>query len=610
MKLDPAIIHSHQNGNTMKAMIFMILLCGLTISVAAQSGNGLQTGSLNVVGVDQFGRTIPAISGYKDDKQVGIFYWPWIGQPFASGVYDATKISAMPNGLNLLYDFKSLDTAISPNGQAHFWGEPIWGYYNSADEWVIRRQMKMLTIAGVDFIVFDLTNRLTYRSVYEKVLSIIEEFQRDGWNAPRAVFYTHSKSMETTRQLFDDLYKKNLYSNAWYKVKGKPMIIAYTDTADDRAEAKSRNDLAYVPVPYTKEIQDFFYFKKPQWPFDPTFEDGFPWIEWTFPQPLHGGVMSVSVASHPKVPMSRSITSGWINWGRGWDPDQQKNIAEDVDKGTFFQRQWDHAIKVDPDTVFIGGWNEWVAYKQPYGDEYMLCDAANKEYSRDIEPMKGGYEDAFYIQMIKNIRRFKGLPSETTNINSRSINIKGDLSKWSDISSYRNIESKTFERNSYGVTKKVHYERPAPINNLQEIKVTHDKRYIYFYIRTEKEFKASNTPLKGLNIYIGVGNPMVKGWQGYEYIAEQLPGAKGFAVKKLNEAFSTVGIGSADFSVNNNVVQLKLPRKLLEVDNNTKSIYFKVTDGIEHPGDIMDTYISGSAMPMGRLSYQYLLGNE
>ncbi len=576
---------------------------------SAQSKPELKTGSLNVVGVDQFGRTIPAIGGYKDKKQVGIFYWPWIGQPFATGLYDATKISAMPNGLKLLYDFKSHDTAISPSGQAHFWGEPIWGYYNSADEWVIRRQLKMLTTAGVDFIVFDLTNRVTYREVYEKVLRIIEEFQQNGWNAPKAVFYTHSKSMETTQVLYDDLYKRRLYENAWYKVKGKPMIIAYTDTADDRAEAISRSDHGYVPKLYSEEVKNFFYFKKPQWPFDPTFQDGFPWIEWSFPQPLHGGIMSVSVASHPKVPMSRSVTSGWINWGRGWDPDKKQNIAEDVDRGTFFQRQWDHAIKVDPDTVFIGGWNEWIAYKQPYGDEYMLCDAANKEYSRDIEPMKGGYEDAFYIQMIKNIRRYKGLPATINNTVPRTINIKGAPSQWNGVNTYRNIESSALPRSHYGASKTVFYELPAPVNNIKEVKISHDKGYVYFLIQTEKDFQPSSSPLKGLNIFVGIGEPALKGWKGYDFIATLEPGASGFSLKKLDQSFVSGNVGKPVFSINKNIVQVKISRKQLGALAGTNAIYFKVTDGIQNPEDLMDTYLSGSAMPMGRLSYQYRLSN-
>ncbi len=594
----------------MKALILLPLICGMTTIVQAQQkeNNLLHTGSLEVVGVDQFGRTINAISGYKEKKQVGIFYWPWIGHPYATGIYDATKIAAMPNGLKLLYDFKSLDKNISPSGQAHFWGEPLWGYYNSGDEWVIRRQMKMLTTAGIDFIVFDLTNRVTYKTVYEKVLRIIEEFQQQGWKAPKVVFYTHSKSIETTQVLYNDLYKPGLYPNAWYKVNGKPMIIAYTEPQDDIAEAISRSDSSYKPVPFSQEIKNFFYFKKPQWPGDPTFQDGFPWIEWKYPQPLHGNTMSVSVASHPKVPMSRSITSGWINWGRGWDPGKQQNIEADVDKGTFFQKQWDHAIQVDPDTVFIGGWNEWIAYKQPYGDEYMLCDAASKEYSRDIEPMKGGFEDAFYLQMMRNIRRYKGLPATAAAAGIRSVNIKSSPSQWDGVqSSYKNIEAIAYARNSTGATEKLIYQRPAPVNNLQEVKVTHDAAYIYFYIRAEKEFTQTGPAAKGITIYIGRGEPALKGWKGYEYMIEQKPNAKSFSVNKLDKAYKITGIGKADFTINKDVLQLKVSRKQLAAGNDTKNIYFKVTDGIEHPEDIMDTYLSGSAMPMGRLSFVYLL---
>ena len=593
----------------MKALIFLLLLSGNSIHVEAQAmkNRKLHTGSLDMVGVDQFGRTFHAIGGYKDKKQVGIFYWPWIGHPSASGIYDATKIAAMPNGLKLLFDFKSLDTAISPTGQAHFWGEPLWGYYNSGDEWVIRRQMKMLTTAGIDFIVFDLTNRVTYKSVYEKVLRIIEEFQQQGWNAPKVVFYTHSKSIETTQVLFRDLYKPNLYPNAWYRVNGKPMIIAYTTVADDIAEAKTRNDTTYTPVMYSKEILDFFYFKRPQWPADPTYPDGFPWIEWTFPQPLHGGIMSVSVASHPQVPMSRSVTSGWVNYGRGYDPAKKENIAADVDKGTFFQKQWDHAIKVDPDTVFIGGWNEWIAYKQPYGNEYMLCDAVNKEYSRDIEPMKGGYEDAFYLQMINNIRRYKGVPATSPVAPKKAIDIKGNPSQWDAVkSSYQNIEAFAYPRNSVGASKKISYQRPAPVNNLQEIKVTHDAAYIYLYIRAEKEFLQPAPGAGGIAIYIGRNKPALIGWKGYEYLVKQTPGAKGFSINTLDEHYNQALVGNADFIKNKNVIQVKIPRKQLNAFN-ANSIYFKVTDGVEQPEDIMDTYLSGSAMPMGRLSYQYLL---
>lgn len=582
----------------------------IVASAGAQEPNAVVTtqSSNQVVAVDQFGRSFSAIEGYQPGKQVGIFYWPWIGHPFASGIYDATVISAMPNGIKLLYDFKHLNDSISPTGQAHFWGQPLWGYYNSADEWVIRRQIAMLTTAGVDFIVFDLTNRVTYKSVYEKVLRIIEEFLSDGWAAPKAAFYTHSKSFETTWQLYNDLYQPKLYPNAWYKVNGKPMIIAYTNEADDIAESLSRSDSSYRPVAYSQAIKDFFYFKKPQWPGDSVYQDGFPWIEWKYPQPLHGNIMSVSVASHPKVPMSRSITSGWPNWGRGWDPATQTNKKEEVLTGGFFQKQWDHALKVNPDTLFVGGWNEWIAYKQPYGDEYMLCDAADIEFSRDIEPMRGGYEDAFYIQTIKNIRAYKAIPDNHPGYAPLTINILDGIAQWTAAKAiYKNINVKGGGRDHYGASKKVAYSAAAPVNNLEEVRVAHDASNFYFLIRADKPFAHVKDSTGLFQLLMGKGLPAIKGWNGYEYVVEaDLSTGKG-RLSLLDKNRSKKDIGSIKVSAKQNLVQLAIPRKLMGADNKLTQLYFKVADGVAKPSDIMEYYISGSVMPLGRLSYVYKL---
>ena len=51
----------------------------------------MKNNSFSIVGVDQFGRSFSTISGYRKDRQVGIFYWPWIGQPLATGIYMPLK---------------------------------------------------------------------------------------------------------------------------------------------------------------------------------------------------------------------------------------------------------------------------------------------------------------------------------------------------------------------------------------------------------------------------------------------------------------------------------------------------------------------------------------
>ena len=566
--------------------------------------------SFNLVGVDQFGRSFGTITGFKKDRQVGMFFWPWIGQPYASGIYDATKIAALPNGIKILTDFNSYDESISPNGQAHYWGEPIWGYYNSEDEWVIRKQMQMIAAAGVDFIFFDTTNALIYSNVLLKVCRVIDDMLKNGWNPPKVVFYTHSHSFQTVRDLYRELYQPNRYPDTWYRVDGKPMIIAYTNAEDDLREASSRNDNSYQPGILSADILSFFHFVKPQWPSDPVYPAGFPWIEWSFPQPLHtqSQVMNVTVASHPMVPMSFSLTrTGWINWGRGWDPTTKQNIAGDVNMGTFFQSQWDRAITADPPMISVGGWNEWIAYKQPYDGEYMLCDAVNKEYSRDIEPMNGGYEDAFYLQLIRNIRRYKGITENIELNEPETIDIEGALSQWEGVKYVvRNSDEEFMSRDSYGGSQTVRYTKPAPANKLLEIKVTYDIENIYFYLKGKEDFTVYDGNENWLNIFIGTGEPSLKSWESYEYVVGREIGNNEASIGKFNTGFNATNIGKAKFVQARNVIQLSIPRTSIGMSE-TDRFYFKMVMNVSGPSDIMNYYQSGSAMPMGRLSYMYYL---
>ena len=127
----------------------------------------------SLVGIDKLGRKVEAVRYEDNGKQVGCFFWMWIGQPYASGVWDATEILKRENGADILYHQDNKE--ISPDGQAHWWGKPLWGYYNSDDKWVIRKQLEMLASAGVDFIYFDATNTLTYPNVYLRIMEAIHE---------------------------------------------------------------------------------------------------------------------------------------------------------------------------------------------------------------------------------------------------------------------------------------------------------------------------------------------------------------------------------------------------------------------------------------------------
>ncbi|MCQ2142734.1 MAG: hypothetical protein MJY56_01560 [Bacteroidales bacterium] len=564
--------------------------------------------SYDLVGIDQFGRSFGTIDSYKKDRTVGIFYWPWIGQPYADGVYDATKLRAQYGND---FVFKENHPGVSPDGQAHFWGEPLWGYYNSEDEWVIRKQMMMLTLAGVDFIYFDHTNGIVYTEVVLKVAQVIQDMIDAGWNPPRMTHYTHSLSIQTVDWLYRDIYQAHKeFKDTWYMHDGKPLLIAYTDPADDKAEAISRGDTGYNPSAMPAAQRGFFSFFKPNWPFDPTYDDGFTWVEWKFPQPYHrtSQMMNVTVASHPACPMSFSITRpGWINWGRGWNPYTKQNISEDVDRGTFFQLEWDEAVKADPPIVSVGGWNEWIAYKQIYDGEYMLCDSASKEYSRDIEPMRGGYEDAFYLQLISNIRRYKGVTGTDVRRQApKPIDLKGSVTQWNDVTyAQKHPDSKQIARSAYSISKTLRYSQAAPKNALNEVKVSYDADNVYFLIKSKLAWSdPKSTDSDWVNLYIGTGEPSEKGWNGYEYLVGSSFSGGQVSVETLSSSFSKSEVGKVSYAKIANNLQISIPRSMIGLSD-ADGFYFKVTAGVENPSDILNTYTTGSAMPMGRLSYQY-----
>lgn len=574
----------------MKRIISIFCFCLLCLLSAGEGHAQTVLDHNNLVGTDRFGRSVEPISSFRQGKQVGIFFFLWLGQPFASGIYDNTEILARKDGKQLL--FHQNDSASSPAGQAHFWGKPLWGYYNSADEWVIRKQIRMLTAAGVDFLVFDATNALTYRDVYMKILAATDEYLAKGWNPPKVAFYTNSSSARTVKTLYEELYKPALYPRTWYRVGGKPMIIAYADKKE-------------LP----DSILGFFHFKKPQWPNEPFHADGFAWMEWTYPQPLHTDMMNVAVACHPQLPFSASLSRDHVNWGRGWNPATGKNEENNIDRGTFFQREWEQAIKTDPATIFVTGWNEWIAYKYPWSGEYMFCDAVSRQYSRDIEPMAGGYEDAFYLQLIRNIRSYKGIPSPGAQCPRKKIDINKPASQWQSVSpSIVNMDCDVKARDSYGASQTVRYTANEPANQLKEIKVASDNKNLYFYIECTKNI-TEGTPATFPTLLIGSGKPCLKGWNGYEYKTGTNCANGKTSIGSIRQDFSTTPAGEARYTIQGNILQLQIPRKLLNREKETTNFYFKAAIDITTPSDIMDYYSTGSAMPLGRLSYMYHLLN-
>jgi hypothetical protein len=618
-----------------QSLLLLFLLCGETLS--AQRGSGYDVKSL--CGVDEFGRTFTTITGTRSDRTVGIFYFLWLGQhpSSMSGIYDITKILAADSGESYKNVFNIAGTPTSPYYQFHYWGEPLYHYYNSMDDYVMRRHVELLTAAGIDFVVFDVTNGWTYDNVWLKLFSVLDSYQKDGWEVPKVAFYTNTYSEATMIHLYNVLYSKNLYADLWFRPDGvRPLIIGRFDNEPAAGMEAT--------------LRSFFHFRTSQWPneraLSPTSPDtavfhldGFPWIDWQKPQRLYGGgsamsVMSVSPAQHPMIPFSDSYLLGSVNWGRGFTISHRlddsvpstgdtfyryvagANDPSRVRTGANFEQEWKLAIKTDPQMVFLLGWNQWVALKQTIEEgtsreRIGFVDVFNEEFSNDLEPMLGGYNDAFYMQLIQHVRRYKGIPGSLPPPVARTIDIRGDTSQWSDGTNvYRSIGSESYGRDNIGAAPHgPFYRQTAPRNNVQEARVTHDAHHIFFFVRAETTIAGRDSGESNwMNCFIGTNQPSRQGWEGYSYVVNRSPDADGTTtIEKLDSTGKGVSVGRADYFRNGATLQLRIPRTTLQLPTGDScfQMYFKVADGVRNDRDIMDYYVTGKSMPLGRLSYSY-----
>ncbi len=328
------------------------------------------------------------------EKLVGLFYFLWLGEHGRHAPYDVSRITKEDPQAG----YKPDSDVWGGIGTYHHWGEPLYGYYYSDDEWVVRRHIKLITQAGVDFLFFDTTNAVIYENNAKLVLSVLEEYRRDGWNVPKVMFYTNTASGDTVQRIYDAIYKPGFCPDIWFRMDGKPVIIA-------------------KPEECSPETRDFFHIKLAQWPNEPDKQGGWPWMDFTRPQRVFENlngvpeVINVSVAQHPQLRFGDSVLYGeTTNCGRAFhdgfndpDPDAYKYCGN-------FIEQFDRAIEADVPVTLVTGWNEWIAGRWPGIPErpIMFVDCANYEYSRDIEMMRGGYGDNYYLTLCEYIGRLKG----------------------------------------------------------------------------------------------------------------------------------------------------------------------------------------------------------
>ncbi|MBQ7638591.1 MAG: hypothetical protein IJS90_06805 [Clostridia bacterium] len=545
-----------------------------------------------VHGADKLGRVIPETEGRRK-RLVGIFYFVCNSSHSDKPPVDVSRVIAEDPTAATDMDHPAW------RGGA-YWGEPLFGYYMTEDEWVIRKHIEMLGFADVDFLVFDTTNRVIFYDQVTKIMSLLEEYIDAGFPVPKVVFYTNTESGDTVNELYDRIYSKGLYEKTWFCLDGKPLII-------DKPE-ECRED-----------AREFFTHRLSQWPFEEQKENGFPWMEFIRPQRVYRKkdgtpeVVNVSVAQHPNCAHSDSAFFGEEGaWGRSYHNGRMDIRENAVQYGFNFAEQWEYALKTDPEIVFVTGWNEWTAgqwrwdRRSPFtytvkNDEgeftfyregiqemrAVMCDCCSLEYSRDIEPMKGGYFDNYYMQLIEYIRRYKGGSAQPSD--------DGEGISYSD---YPSGNAPT-EFDGNGNT---HYLRPKSVNDIRTMMVKSTKESVLFTARCAGEIKKEGNYMR---LYVV---PVCREHYGSVLAPYKtktfifLP--DGTAEVYLNK--ETKALESVKAQINGDEIRYEIPKKLLGIpEKGCFSLDFKWADAIAADGTVEDFYLNGDTAPYGRLCYRY-----
>jgi len=572
-------------------VLYALLLTGLYVPVArAQQMNAAGEGgsyrdlySDTWVGTDALGRSMPTYSEVgpvkKDHRRVvGIFYITWHsdGQHNLKSPYTADVSKILAEDPSARLDAKH---PLWAYGSYH-WGEPEMGYFLSRDEYVIRHDMSMLSDAGVDVLIMDVTNAVRYWDEWDTIFKVMEKMKAEGNKVPKFCFWAFNGPVITVVQdLYEKIYEEQKYKDLWFYWDGKPLLLYngmpevdangggvknpnphYDSTALTDKQNPHYNDPAYTQkfyTDYSPAVKKFFTLRTMWWGYYQWGGKRFIGTEdnWSFgydmgnehvkallPDQLlstHKGQKeeaAVTPAQHPSSLIGKSWTrekgepelndqdlpdSAYVPW-------LGKTVAHPQGYGIYFQQRWDEAIKADPQFLYLNDWNEWTAGKyQPAEGKtfdfmrrkspYFFVDQYDAEFNRTIQPMKGGYTDNYYMQMAENIRRYKGVRPIPVNHGLSSMQADGSFGDWQKIKvEYRDAKGDVFHRDYNGYGG-LHYENASGRNDIVTCKVAVDRDNVYFYAETDQALTAS-TDSNWMLLLIDADHNPKTGWYGYDYL--------------------------------------------------------------------------------------------
>lgn len=317
---------------------------------------------------------------------VGICYSLWFNMILGDGT-GPVSTSLNVTELTEKYGFsheEGFGQKNNRNQSFYYWAEPAQGYYRSTDPVATRNNLKLIADAGVDFIVVDWTfaSKALYgygtrewdTAIYgpaEVLLDTVMDMRANGEKAPYVVFWPNND------EFFGDLKTYILNVEKWKDCfvywDNNPFVIIWKDKTGlgkyDGITFKKMCGFARQNGVYTDDNS------------------------WSYLE-----VDNLETASATHMTACVATQESYMS---------ETRTAHGRNNGKFWYSQWKNVFQKRPKIVTVTWWNEWAAQLLIENGRYQFTDNFNQEYSRDIEPMKGGHGDQYYKWLCSYVAAYK-----------------------------------------------------------------------------------------------------------------------------------------------------------------------------------------------------------
>ncbi len=239
-----------------------------------------------------------------------------------------------------------------------------------------------------------------------------------------------------------------------------------------------------------------------------------------------------------------------------------------------------------------------------------LVDQYNAEFNRTIQPMKCDYTDNYYMQMVQNIRRYKGVRPIPVLRGLHSIKIDGDFANWIPIDvEYRDTIGDVIHRDYPGYGG-LHYRDVSGRNDIVTCKVAVDTERVYSYAETDEPL----TPHAANNwmlLLIDADRNHDTGWYGYDYLVNKKNYNGNTTMLMRFDAHSAFGPwveeAQLEYRCSGRTLELAIPRKRIGMHDGDETTFdFHWCDNPAELKDPISLCTSGDSAPNRRFNYRCL----